>query len=378
MLSLDLAKQLRTRGIEAQIIARFLHSDPPFSQFFRLQEPENALTESDILIRNLTLPKWKAVILPPLYRCIWRQSTFPAAQRIYQAAYGKTLNRMVDSEIDLVHYFGTGLELLGCAGLQLARYRNIPFVAEPAAHFGQWGDHPNDLRFYGECDALFSHTHFEKACYLEKISHPPSIFVTGNGIHFSPLQNPKAFAREFDIPGPYLLFLGRQTPAKGFPLVQEAFLRLAEAHPNLHLILAGPSSNQPESRHPRIRNLGFLEESQKMRALAGATVMCLPSEGESFGLVYFEAWSQKCPVIGLDLPQLRETVGQSAGGFLCPDNVDDIVQRIKLLLESPELRQSMGAKGYEFAAGYAWPEILERYLSAYRELGGRPQFHCRS
>ena len=61
-------------------------------------------------------------------------------------------------------------------------------------------------------------------------------------------------------------------------------------------------------------NLDDVSEDEKQDALSACDVLCVPSEGESFGMVYFEAWAYEKPVVALDLPALRDSLGGSSGG----------------------------------------------------------------
>jgi len=94
----------------------------------------------------------------------------------------------------------------------------------------------------------------------------------------------------------------------------------------------------------------------------------MPSKGESFGIAYFEAWNCGKPVVALDLPSLRETVGSSGGGLLAaPNDAADLVEKLRLLLDQPELAVAMGARGREFSRGYSWDATTQGSLEAYSQ-----------
>jgi hypothetical protein len=48
---------------------------------------------------------------------------------------------------------------------------------------------------------------------------------------------------------------------------------------------------QSSEARPRVLDLDDLTEGEKQDALAACDVLCVPSEGELFGMVYFEAWA---------------------------------------------------------------------------------------
>jgi glycosyltransferase involved in cell wall biosynthesis len=117
----------------------------------------------------------------------------------------------------------------------------------------------------------------------------------------------------------------------------------------------------------RILNLDDLTEGEKQDALAACDLLCVPSEGESFGMVYFEAWAYKKPVVGLDLPVLRETIGAANAGILVEKNPQEIAHGISVLLSDSELRGQFGANGHRLALGHKWEEAAKHYLQGYEE-----------
>jgi glycosyltransferase involved in cell wall biosynthesis len=86
-------------------------------------------------------------------------------------------------------------------------------------------------------------------------------------------------------------------------------------------------------------------------------------------MAYFEAWNCGKPVVALDLPVLHETIGTSGGGLLAaPDRPEDLVEKLRLLLEQPELATAMGARGREFSRGYSWNGAMQGYIEAYAQV----------
>ena len=108
-----------------------------------------------------------------------------------------------------------------------------------------------------------------------------------------------------------------------------------------------------------------MSESDKQDALAACDLLCVPSKGESFGIVYFEAWAYGKPVVALDLPVLRETVGAAKAGILAQDTPAAISAAICHLLANPQERVMMGQRGAALASKHTWKATAEDCLSAY-------------
>src|SRR6266545_1986493 len=92
-------------------------------------------------------------------------------------------------------------------------------------------------------------------------------------------------------------FLGRFTePRKGFPVLCQAFVRLARERPGLRLLVAGPGEPEdlldevPDPLRSRIVFLGKVSEEDKARMLRSVDIYVAPNVGgESFGMILTEA-----------------------------------------------------------------------------------------
>jgi len=105
-----------------------------------------------------------------------------------------------------------------------------------------------------------------------------------------------------ELPGlagrPFLLFLGRLDRVKGLPVLLEAFARIAEAHPKLFLVLAGPDYGMRDPLARRAEEMGLtdrvvfpgiLRGREKWAALHHTVCFCLPSLSEGCSLSVLEA-----------------------------------------------------------------------------------------
>ena len=69
-------------------------------------------------------------------------------------------------------------------------------------------------------------------------------------------------------------------------------------------------------------------------------IILIPSMGESFGMVFLEAFAAGVPVVAFDLPAGNEIVRDGGNGLLAkPENVNSLVEKIKLLCNDAALRK---------------------------------------
>ena len=175
-------------------------------------------------------------------------------------------------------------------------------------------------------------------------------------------------------PAPYLLGLGRVEPRKDFPALVAAFDRLAAAHPDLELHIAGPAGwgeqqlqrAVTEAAHAdRIRRLGWVDDAAA--ELAGATVFVYPSRYEGFGLPPLEAMALGVPVVATAVGSLPEVLGDAA--LLVPaGDPAALTAAIDRVLTDGALRDRLVASGRARAATFSWRATADALVETYREL----------
>jgi glycosyltransferase involved in cell wall biosynthesis len=92
----------------------------------------------------------------------------------------------------------------------------------------------------------------------------------------------------------------------------------------------------------------------------------MPSEHETFGHTYLEAWSAGLPVIAGDIPPLHEVVREGIDGLHAANEPRAIAGAVLALLRDPERARRMGAAGRErLAREFSWPAVAKRTEAAY-------------
>jgi phosphatidylinositol alpha-mannosyltransferase len=168
--------------------------------------------------------------------------------------------------------------------------------------------------------------------------------VVPNGIDVDAFAAPESGRR-----GNRILFIGRDEPRKGLPVLREAHARLRRPG---ELRLVGPNGRVPDG--------------ELRRELARADVLVAPSlRGESFGIVLVEAMAAGVPVVASDIPGYREVLPGSAGVLVPPGDAGALADAIDALLGDAERRARLGAAGRREAGRYAWPRVAERTLAVY-------------
>lgn len=159
-----------------------------------------------------------------------------------------------------------------------------------------------------------------------------------------------------------VLFVGRLIPRKGLDYLIAAIAKAKEEFPNTTLTVIGDGPNRKEYEQLARETLkdgfaflGFQPHQVVSDTMAKAYLFSLPSitmpsgESETFGLVFIEAQAMGVPVVSFSSGGIPEVVVDGKTGFLCEEGqVDELAEKIKVLLCDPNLRNEMGQAGYRW------------------------------
>jgi glycosyltransferase involved in cell wall biosynthesis len=170
----------------------------------------------------------------------------------------------------------------------------------------------------------------------------------------------------------YLIYCGRREPMKGTTLLLDylgAFRRRTGRDVRLVLTGSGPVE-LPGELAGAVTDLGFVSESEKHDAMAGALAFAHPSVNESLGIVLLESWLAGTPaLVHACSAVLRDQCKRSRGGLwfrIYPEFEETLLW----ILDRPALRRQMGTAGRRFVLSeYSWAKTLGRMLSLLDEAG---------
>lgn len=147
-----------------------------------------------------------------------------------------------------------------------------------------------------------------------------------------------------------MLFLARLHEKKGADLLIEAFGKVAQEAPRLHLVMAGPEG-QPGLRAQlealahkagvadRITWTGMLTGHAKWSALKAADVFVLPSHQENFGVAVVEALALGVPVLLSNKVNIWREVVDGGAGLVADDTEAGTAQMLRRWVHLPQTRR---------------------------------------
>ena len=276
----------------------------------------------------------------------------PAVARIgvatFTAAYRRSLAAAVPSSVEVIHHIGAGWELLGFPAASEARRRGAAFTVTPAIHPGTWGDSRLDAQLYRSADAVFALSRYERDHLIALGVDPERVHVTPAGPALEATGDGGRFRAAHGLgTRPLVLFVGRKQRYKGYHALCEAMSSVVRVVPDACLVTAGQDAEPPYPAIPggAHLDLGPCDEQQKADALAACDVFCMPSEGESLGMAYLEAWAHGKPVVAGTAPAVAELVHDGETGFLAANEADAVSAKVTRLLADAPLSERLGEAG---------------------------------
>lgn len=133
----------------------------------------------------------------------------------------------------------------------------------------------------------------------------------------------------------------------------KAFELLGKEYPSTKLILAGGGDRSSLENYViknSIKNVEFLGEVKDPFAVylnSHVSLMC--SKNEAMGRVTVESMCCKTPVIGVNNTGTKELITHNENGLLYDGSVEDLAEKMRIILLDVNLRKALAQTAYEFA-----------------------------
>jgi glycosyltransferase involved in cell wall biosynthesis len=197
--------------------------------------------------------------------------------------------------------------------------------------------------------------------------------VVGVGSEVPRNPQPGRFRQKHDISGRFAVYVGRIDENKGCKELFEFFAGyLKNTSGKLTLVLIG-NAVLPVPNHPRIRHLGFLDDTDKFDAMAAADLLIMPSYYESLSMVALEAWALEKPVLANGKCDVLKGQCIRSNGGLYYESFAEFLETLGAIERNRWLSGSLGRYGRQFFRDhYDWPVIERKYLEMFERLKNEP------
>jgi glycogen(starch) synthase len=289
---------------------------------------------------------------------------------------------LAEESIDLLFAWNITLEGLTAAVTREASRRSAPWIAVPLLHLGrsQFYTMPHQLDLLCEASAVLAQTPSERKFLQEHGLPTDKVHIVSPGV--DPAEGEQAdgqgFRQAHHIEGPMVLSAGALSHAKGtHHLIAAARQLWNENHP-LTVVLIGRAEKSvqhlleeiPDQRRACCQYLGEVSEKEKWDAMDAADMVAMPSQTESFGIVFLEAWARGKPVVGARAGAVQDVIDDGGDGLLVEfGDVAGLAEALRKLLDNPTLAAEMGQRGRDKVHRvYTWEHQYARWRAVVNEV----------
>lgn len=294
--------------------------------------------------------------------------------------------------VDLVHLSGHWT-LLNALIYKSCQTQAKPFVFCPAGALMPFGRSLALKRLYdilvgrdialhaAACVAITHNEYVDLSAYGVAAAR---LTVIPNGIdpeEYSAVGNPDIEQKFRTLSGlgnsPFILFLGRLNAIKGPDLLLEAFTRIAEQFPDLHLVFVGPDDGLQAQLETmtnlagldrKIHFTGYLAGNEKTAALRAARLLVIPSRHEAMSIVVLEAGICRTPVLFTDTCGLEEIATSGAGRMVSASSEGLASGLADLLVDQDAMAASAIQLENLVRTNFLWQHQAMRYARLYKEI----------
>jgi glycosyltransferase involved in cell wall biosynthesis len=98
-----------------------------------------------------------------------------------------------------------------------------------------------------------------------------------------------------------------------------------------------------------------------------ATLFVSPSLYEGFGLPVLEAMACGCPTV-ISNCEAHKEISNNSALFFDPTNIEDMAEKILLVINSSEIANSIITKGISNSQNFSWGKCAKKTLEVYQSL----------
>lgn len=203
-----------------------------------------------------------------------------------------------------------------------------------------------------EIDLVIAVSQSTKKDLLEATQIPKDKIVViyeGPTADFKPQPKNKVedFRKKYKLPDKFVLAIGGVGERRNLAIIRQACK-------DYNLVISG-------------QTLPWLDLEELELLYQSASVLVYASIYEGFGIPILDAFLSGLPVITSNVSSMPE-VGGDAALYVDPQSLEDIRQKVKLVMNDSNLRKEMIEKGYKQVSKFSWKKCAQQTADVYREL----------
>jgi glycosyltransferase involved in cell wall biosynthesis len=208
-----------------------------------------------------------------------------------------------------------------------------------------------ESEIYNHASLVFTRSKYIAKSLVDDYQCPPEkpvlVFSGSNISPYNGKADPDRYSRR------NILFVGVNWELKGGPELEEAFRVVLKSFPEATLTIIGSS---PKMHLKRVQILGYLPATDLPPYYERASIFCLPTKKEAFGVSFIEAMDYGLPVVATNLGAIPDFIVEGQNGHLVPPgDAHALADALLDLLADPQKCQTYGEKSREICQEkYNW------------------------
>lgn len=187
-------------------------------------------------------------------------------------------------------------------------------------------------------------------------------------------QNLNYIFEKYNLPQDFILFVGNVKPNKN---IKNLLLALKNIDENL--VIVGKKDGfltqdegidkilKDQDLAKKVYFVGFVDDKDIAFIYNLAKFFVFPSFYEGFGLPPLEAQACGCPVLCSNATSLPE-VCENSVLYFDPYDIDDIEQKIEILMNDEKMQNELRQKGFENIKRFSWQKSSEKIIKIFKEM----------
>lgn len=279
---------------------------------------------------------------------------------------------------DIIHIHEPEVPFIGA---QIVAFANCPIVATfhalmPDTIAGWTVEQIRVLyskNIYDRLHEITSVTNDAAAFVRERTGRKVNIIPNGIDLQKYTSDQPNLGVRKLKT----ILYVGRLEKRKGVKYLLRAYEKLAKAHDDVQLLIAGDGEEREKLEDavrfrdiPRVSFLGFVSERRKIQLLKQADLFCAPAlYGESFGIVLLEAMACGVVIVAGNNPGYSSVlVGPGSSSLVDPKDTPRMAHRLEVMLYDEQQRREWKTWATKHVKQFDYVKVVDGYESIYKNL----------
>lgn len=198
--------------------------------------------------------------------------------------------------------------------------------------------------------------------------NPRKIATIYHGIDFLSIEK---MPLQRNIDSPFILYVGERLGYKNFKNLVIAFSKFVVEYKSVKLVCAGKKFSNEEMELFRKYKINSnmislsVTDFELYQLYKTALMFVYPSFYEGFGIPLLEAMACKCPMAISNTSCFPEIACKGALYF-DPFSIDDIYDKMRLIIESPDVRNSLIHNGSIRVKDFSIENMVEKHMKLYR------------